>query len=219
MAVRSIGVAVVVCLLTASRARADDAAYEPPDFMTEVPPLPASADARAVWRLDLAEALRLAVRGNLGIAIERQSVQIARLGVGVARGVFEPVLAASFAHGRADSPPATAQEGSADEILSAVTDDWRLSLAQRLATGLQLDLDFTNGRARSTSATAIGPLTYRSQLALTVTQPLLRGFSTDLVVPRIDVLRAELASERERQQLAVAAVDVVERTEDAYWDA
>ncbi|HSR97299.1 MAG TPA: TolC family protein [Kofleriaceae bacterium] len=223
MAVRSIGVAVVVCLVMASRAcggdaRADDAAYEPPDFMTEVPPLPASADARAVWRLDLAEALRLAVHGNLGIAIERQSVQIARLGVGIARGAFEPVLAASLAHGRADSPPTTAQEGSAGEILSVVTDDWRLSLAQRLATGMQLDVDFTNGRVRSTAGTAIGLLTYRSQVALTVTQPLLRGFSTDLVVPRIDVLRAELASERERQQLAVAAVDVVERTEDAYWD-
>src|SRR5262249_59915921 len=53
---------------------------------------------------------------------------------------------------------------------------------------------------------------------LSLTQPLLRGFSTDLVVPRIDVLRAEIASEREHAQLAVAAADVVERTEDAYWD-
>src|SRR6185503_596276 len=41
---------------------------------------------------------------------------------------------------------------------------------------------------------------------------------TDLDVPRIEVLRAEIASERERYQLAVAAVDVVERTEAAYWD-
>jgi outer membrane protein TolC len=218
MVVRTIGVVVVVCSLFGARARADDQPYEPPDFMTEAPPLPASVDARAVWRLDLAEALRLAVRGNLGIAIERQSVQIARLGVGVARGAFEPLLAASFSHGRFDSPPTTAQEGSADEILTAVNDSWRLSLAQRLETGMQLDLDFINGRSRSTSAAAVGPLTYRSEVSLTVSQPLLRGFSPDLVVPRIDVLRAELASERLRQQLAVAAVEVVERTEDAYWD-
>jgi outer membrane protein len=219
MVVRTIGVVVVICSLFGARARAEDQApYELPDFMTEAPPLPASADARAVWRLDLAEALRLAVHGNLGIAIERHAVQIARLGVGIARGAFEPLLGASFDHGRFDSPPATAQEGSAGEILTDVSESWRLSLAQRLATGMQLDLGFTNNRARSTSGTAIGPLTYRSQITLSVTQPLLRGFSPDLVVPRIDVLRAELASERERQQLAVAAVDVVERTEDAYWD-
>jgi outer membrane protein TolC len=219
MVVRTIGLVAVVCLIAGARAVAEDQApYEPPDFMKEPPPLPASADARAVWRLDLAEALRLAVHGNLGIALERHSLHIARLGVGVARGAFEPLLRASYAHGRFESPPVTAQEGGAGAIVTSVDDDWTVSLGQRLATGMQLELDFINGRSRSTAGTAIGPLTYRSTLSLSVTQPLLRGFSTDLVVPRIDVLRAEIASERERRQLAVAAVDVVERTEAAYWD-
>jgi outer membrane protein TolC len=83
---------------------------------------------------------------------------------------------------------------------------------------MQLQVDFLNSRSRSTAGTAVEPINYRSSVSLSVTQPLFRGFSTDLVVPRINVLRAEIASDRERAQLAVAAAGLVERTEDAYWD-
>lgn len=216
--VRSTGLVLVVCAMFGARARAEEVPYEPPDFMKETPPLPASADARAVWRLDLPEALRLAVHQNLGIVIERESVQIARLGVAVARGAFEPLLTASLDHGSVDSPPVTLQQGGASQIVTSVNEDWTLSLAQRLATGMRLQLDFINGRSRSTAGTAVEPLVYRSEVSLSVTQPLLRGFSSDLVIPRLEVLRAEVSSERERWQLEVAAADIVERTEDAYWD-
>jgi outer membrane protein len=219
MVVRSTGLVLAVCSMLCARTYADDAVpYEPPDFMKDLPPLPASVDAGVVWRLDLAEALELAVHGNLGIAIERQSVRIARLGTDIAGGAFEPVLTLSADHGRAETPPITLQQGGAGQIVTTTSDDWALSLSQRLQTGMRLELDYINGRSSSTAGTAVEPLNYRSTLSLTVTQPLLRGFSPDLVVPRIDVLRAEIASERERAQLVVAAVDVVERTEDAYWD-
>jgi outer membrane protein TolC len=209
---------MLVAILGGRAVAEDEGAYEPPDFMKDPPPLPAGVDASKVWRLDLAEALRLAVHHNLGIAIERQTVQIAHLGVGVARGPFEPLLSLSADHGSAQSPPTTLQQGGAGQIVTSTNDDWNLSLSQRLQTGMKLELDVTNGRSRSTAGTAVEPINYRSTLSLSVTQPLLRGFSTDLVMPRIDVLRAEIASQREQQQLAVAAVDVVERTEDAYWD-
>src|ERR1043166_664118 len=219
MTVRSTGLLVAGWLIAAmlgarpgsifeGRAWADDeTAYEPPDFMKEPPPLPAGVDASKVWRLDLAEALRLAVHHNLGIAIERQSVQIAHLGVSVAQGPFEPLLSLSADPGSAESSPITLQQGGAGQIVTSSNEDWNLSLSQRLATGMRLELDFTNGRSRSTAGTAVEPINYRSTLSLSLTQPLLRGFSADLVIPRIDVLRAELASQRERQQLAVVAVD------------
>ena len=215
--VRSSAVVLVICSLVSVAAHADEP-YEPPDFLKQLPPLPAAVDASAVWRLDLAEALRLAVHHNLGLAIERQTVQIARLGVDAARGAFEPALSLSADHSRSDSPPLTAQAGAADAIVSTTNQDWTLSLTQRLQTGMQLQLEFLNARSRSTAGTAVEPLNYRSSVALSVTQPLLRGFSPDLVVPRIDVLRAEIASERERQQLLVTAAQIVELTEDAYWD-
>jgi outer membrane protein TolC len=218
MVVRSIGLVLGICALVAAPAHGDDEPpYEPPDFLKELPPLPAGVDASAVWRLDLAEALRLAIHHNLGLAIERQSVEVARLGIDVARGGFEPALAVSAGHNRSDSPPLSAQAGSPGEIVSITGEDSRLTLTQRLPTGTQLGLDFANGRSRSTAGTAVEPLNYLSSVTLSVIQPLLRGFSRDLVVPRIDVLRAEIASERERQQLVVTAAQVVEQTEDAYW--
>jgi outer membrane protein TolC len=221
MVARLFGLALVICSALGALARGDDRpapTYEAPEFLKQPPPLPAGADAAAVWRLDLADALRLALRQNLGLAIERSSLQIARLGVDIARGGFEPLLTASFDHGSADIPPSSSQEAGAGEIVTIVNQGWRLSLAQRLATGMRLEAAFTTSRDRSTSRIAVEPLNYRSAVSLSVTQPLLRGFSTDLVVPRIEVLRAEIASQRERQQLAVVAADVVERTESAYWD-
>jgi len=212
-------VVALVCL-TGSLAYADDALapYVPPDFMSALPPLPARADASATWRLDLAEALKIALHQNLGIVIERENVAVARLGVDVSRGSFEPLLTVGLDHNRSDQPPITVQEGGAGEVVTFITDDWRMGLGQRFETGTQVQLDFQNGRTRSSAGTAVEPLNFRSTLSLTLSQPLLRGFSTDLVVPRADVLKAKISSERERRQLAVTAAEIVERTEDAYWD-
>jgi len=217
---RSLG---LICLLCAP-ALADEPApaiaetYVPPDFMTQVPPLPAGIDASAAWRLDLAEALKIALHDNLGIAVERESVRAASLGITVANGEFEPTLNAGYTHSSSRTPPATVQEGMAGAIVTFDTDDWRMSLAQRLSTGMRLELDFTNDRSKSSAGTAIEPLNYRSSLQASLTQPILRGFSTDHVIPRIDVLRARIADEHERAQFAVTATAVIERTEDAYWD-
>lgn len=219
MVVRSTVLVLVACSLWGARAVADDEPrYETPDFMKQPPALPAAVDATAVWRLSLSEALRIAVHDNLGIAVERETLQIARLGIDVARGGFEPQLTLHLDHSRADSPPVTTEQGGAGQIVTSTIQDWNLSLAQRLATGTLLELDFTNARSRTTAVDAVEPLDYRSMVSLSLTQPVFRGFSPDLVVPRIDVLRAELGSERERQQLAIAAADIVERTEDAYWN-
>ena len=219
---RSLG---LVCLLAAS-AWADDASpkpaiadtYAPPDFMKQSPPLPPTIDAANAWRLDLAGALQIALRDNLNIAVERETVAAASLGITVAAGPFEPLVRGGYTHTSSQQPPATAQEGMSGGIVTFDTDQWQLALSQRLATGMQLEVDFINNRAKSSAGTAVEPLNYRSTLTATVTQPLLRGFSMDRVIPRIDILRAEIANERERAQLAVTAAQVIERTEDAYWD-
>src|SRR6185312_8539535 len=219
MVVRKIGAALLVLALASPALADDDVAYVPPDFMAALPPLPPGVEAAKVWRLSLAEALQVALHQNLGIVLEREQVTVAARGVDVAKGEFEPTLAASYDHNRADSPPVTVQEGIAGQNILFVTDDWRVTLSDRLETGTLRSLDFTNGRAYSpVSGTGIEPLNYRSALTATINQPLLRGFSPDLVVPKIDVLRAKIATEHERAQLAVTAADIVQRTENAYWD-
>jgi len=209
---------ILASLVTlAAVARADDETYRPPDFLSVTPPLPAALAGRDVWRLPLTEAIQIAVRRNLDVVLERHSVEISKLARVVARGNFEPTLEAGYRHSNVLSPPATSQEGTADEIFNDTDDSWRVSIGQRLESGTQLSLDFDNGRAKSTLGTAVQPLNYRSTLTLGVTQPLLRGFSGDLAMPRLDILRATIANEKERQQLAIAITALVDKTEGAYY--
>lgn len=216
MRMKRLSVVLLVCARIASADPGES--YTPPDFMSALPPLPPTVEANKVWRLSLAEALQVALHQNLGIVIERENVIIADRAITVARGPFEPVVTAQYGHDRADYPPTTAQEGQAGTNVSVITDDWRVDLAERFETGTLVALDFSNGRLRSSAGTAVEPLNYRSTLSLSVTQPLLRGFSPDLTIPRVDILRAKIASERERKQLVVIATDIVQRTENAYWD-
>ncbi len=198
-------------------ALADDAApYVAPAFMAIPPSLPGGASRDTAWRLELAEALQLAVRHNLGISLEREAVQVARLGVEVARGAREPTVGISYRHGDNRRPPVTTEEG--DAVVSAVDDVVALSYRQRFATGLVVGVGADAGRVRSSQQNAVDPVEVRSTLGVNLTQPLLRGFSLDLDIPQADILRARIGSERERRQLEVVVADVVERTERAYWD-
>jgi outer membrane protein TolC len=209
---------LAVLALASTAARADgDPTYALPEFLAKPPPLPKSFTGE-VWRLDLTDALRIAVHENFGIALERSSLRISRLNVSVARGVFEPVVQAGLSHASTNTPPLTAQAGMAGAIVNDKTDAWQISLSDRLSTGMQLSVGFLNARDKSSAGTAVAPLNYRSSVQLSATQPVLRGFSLDRVIPELPVLRAKIATERERHQLALTLTDIVERTEDAYWD-
>jgi HAE1 family hydrophobic/amphiphilic exporter-1 len=203
-------------VLVCSTAYADD--YVPPDFLSQTPPLPGNVDGNSAMKLDLAEALRIAVKQNLNVTLERKNANVAELGITVAGGLFEPTIDASYAQGHSRTPPTTSQEGAAGEILSFTDDRWDIGISERIQTGMVLSARWTNARSRSTLGTAVEPLTYRSALTIETRQPLLRGFSLDTTVPRLAVLQAHLASERERQQVSVVITEVVERTEAAYWD-
>jgi outer membrane protein TolC len=200
-------------------ARGDDAVtYVPPDFLSATPPLPATIDVSSVWTLDLHEALQLAVKQNLGVTLERKTLRMSTLGVDVAGGLFEPTLDATYAHGSFRTPPVMSTQGMAGEIVNDFSDRWSATLGQRLATGMLLSVDWINDRANTTRLDAVTPLSYRSTLSVSARQPLLRGFSLDLDIPRIAVLEAQLGSERQKRELTVVVVDVVQRTEAAYWD-
>src|SRR5262245_13921597 len=96
---RAIAVFALAVAIGGSEAGADtpEKPYAPPDFLSVTPRLPAGQDGDA-WRLGLSEALRLAVRQNLGIALERKEVEIAARAVDVARGAFEPTVTAGYGH-------------------------------------------------------------------------------------------------------------------------
>jgi len=210
--------AVPVPAPTSAASPSEDDEYEAPEFIREAPLLPESVDARAAQRLSLSEALRLAVKNNLGIVLSKQQLAISEQAIQRSLGPFEPAINAAYQHQDADSPPATAQDGTSDALLKSTADRWSAGYSQRIRLGTQIDLDLTNDRAKSTLGSAVQPLLYHSELTLRLTQPLLKGFAFQWEVPNADVLRAEFGSERARQDVFGSVLNTVRDTEQAYWD-
>jgi outer membrane protein TolC len=213
--------ALVVTLglaLWSSLAAAQEAAYQPPDFIRAPVALPPSLERAGVMRLGIEEAVTTAIRENLGVVLSRQAVQSARLAAAASRGRFEPVLSGSYRHFDSLTPPATAQEGTAGQSLEFASDSWNIGAAHDFATGTRIGLDFSNSRSRSNRGTAVEPLLYRSGLDVSVSQSLLRGFSFDLDVPSADILRAELSSKQAAEDMRGQMLATVQTTENAYWD-
>lgn len=215
----AIVVTIIVSALTAIGRAEQEAPYAPPEFLASSPTLPPGYDGATVWRMDLSEALTIAMKGNLGISLARQSVEVANLGVASAKAsMYEPTLSADYTHGSANTPPATAQAGAPGSTINSASDSWDLSLGQRLPTGAQVTVSTSGGRSASSSGTAVYPLDYTSNVSFGIRQPLLRGFSRDLAIPQMSILTAQIGSETARLGFEITAASLVQTTEAAYWD-
>jgi len=213
-------IASVACLL-AGAAPAEEAAhdYVPAEFLSRDPQLPPGYDDGQALRLDLDGAIVCALRSNLNLAIEREQLRSTELGESVATwSMYEPTLGASYGHGGANQPPTSAQAGVPGSVIRSTNDNWDLSVSQGLPTGGHASVDFSSTRVASSSGTAVEPLNYTSTLSFVFNQPLLRGFSLDLAIPRHEQLTAKIATEQERHRVAIAAAGVIQQTEAAYWE-
>ena len=210
---------LVVLFLGAAPSFAVEAeSYEPPEYVKQLPELPVGVDPATALRMTAKEAIQTAVTNNLGIVLTMEQLEVARQGIPLSLGAFEPSVAASYQHSNAESPPTTVQEGMAGQIFNVIQDGWNVGLRQRLHSGTQLEVDLRNNRSRNTLVNALSPQLFRSSLELSVTQPLLRGFSLDLTVPQAEVLRAEFASESAWHEMQAVVVATVKSADDAYWD-
>jgi outer membrane protein TolC len=211
-------VALAALLSTPSVAAEPPAPYVTPEYIRRPPSLPPRVDAARVWRLKLSEALETSMRRNLQLNLQRERTREAAEGRSLARGAFEPVVSARVGRSQSESPPRTAQEGRAGEVLKFTNDAWSVGIAEHLPTGTDLRLEFASSRSESALGTAVAPRLFRSEVGFSVNQPLLRDFSFDLRVPRAGVLRAEFASARALEEARLRALLTVKATEDAYWN-
>lgn len=207
----------VACALTGA-ARADaDPPYVPPPFLASPPALPPGSGDK-VLQLDLAGAIEIALRQNLGIATSRSSLELARLGVAQQIwSAYEPKLSLGYGHSASDQPPATLQAGQPGSVITQSNDSWNTQVTQNLPTGGSVSAGVLGGRSVSSSGTAVEPLNYAAQASVALSQPLLRGFSPDLVIPRAQIITARISSERARYDFEASAAGLIQQTEAAYW--
>ena len=175
----------------------------------------AFAQAPEVRRLTVEDAVRLALENNLGVRAARIDPQIEDLGVAQARAAWFPTLTSTLQSASTDSPSNSFLSGAETRI----SDDrlnTNVGVEQSLPWGGRYNVGWDSSRSTTTNIFSNFSPQVRSSLALTYTQPLLRGFSID--TSRQQVLLSEknreIADVTLRQQMAVTARAV----RRAYWD-
>lgn len=159
--------------------------------------------------LTLEECIARAMQKNFSLKIETFSTDIALESLNVARAAFEPTFSSSFQRFSSEEAPAFGGDRTD-------TTDIRLGVSQLLPTGTALGLSTSLDRKSSTTSSyAFNPV-YGSDVALTVTQPLLRG--AGLAVNRAAIERNRLGVAIARLDFKSRVLEVVRNTEAAYYN-
>jgi HAE1 family hydrophobic/amphiphilic exporter-1 len=167
-------------------------------------------------KLSLGAAVEMALSNNLDIEIERTNRDTAEQSVAAARGFFDPVFRWTPLFENRNTPVANVFQGAGGKLNDRFINN-NFLLQQRLARwGTVGSAGFTNLRQTTSNPFTNFNPTLTSQLAIGITQPLMRGF-------RIDRDRAELRIRQKRVdvsnvELEARAIDVVSRVEQAYYD-
>src|SRR5262249_43253554 len=108
MTARAFRGALIALLWSVGLAHAQEA-YRVPEELGRRPMPPEGMDVRSARPLRLLDAIQIAVRQNLGVALTREQTLAAEAGVGVAAGRFEPTFTGVYSHSDADTPPTVMQ--------------------------------------------------------------------------------------------------------------
>ncbi|HTO02546.1 MAG TPA: TolC family protein [Opitutus sp.] len=159
--------------------------------------------------LTLEECIARAMEKNFQLRVESFSTDIARESLNVANAAFEPTFTASLQRFHSETAPAAGGRRSD-------TTDARVGVDQFLPTGALVSVSASVDRsAGNFSAYAFNPA-YNSDVALIVTQPLLRGAGT--AYNRSFIERSRLGVDIARLNFKSSVLQVVRDTEAAYYN-
>ncbi len=176
-------------------------------------PAPAPVVADGELRLSLDDAIEIALRQNLDLAIQRYDRTTSALLVPQNLGLFDLRTSLSIPIRESDSPNTTQLEG----VAVVTSDDRRFSLRfdQLTTWGGEASVVFQGSRTSTNSANELIRPRYGAGDSITFAQPLLRGFG-ELSTKR-PILQARLGSERSRETFEQEAARVIQAVENAYW--
>ena len=164
--------------------------------------------------VSLKQVIDMALKNNLDIAIETYNPEIFDTRIKFERSKFEPFFAAELMSRDATNPTGSILVGEAATTTEDFT--YNFTLDHRLQTGTRYNVVFNNSRIETNqSFTSVNPR-FDSSLFANVTQPLMRGFGTDVTKAPIHIAEQNrlAADHRLRQRVLDTALQV----EQAYWD-
>ena len=178
------------------------------------------APGARVFDLTLDDAIERALDRNLDIAVERLNPQISDLSIAQAHSVFLPNLSSSFDIGRSLSPSRSQLDGAGQLTKRAVkANSGNADVAVEQAVkwyGGRYSVGWDNGRTETNNVFFSFNPSYSSTVALSYTQPLLRGFSIDTQRRqlRVSQISRDISDIDLRETISNTLADV----RRAYWD-
>jgi outer membrane protein TolC len=150
-------------------------------------------EAEEVMRLSLEEAVRVAIKKNLGLKVRKYEPAKAEQKILKNRGAFDPSVSISLSRSyeRAQSPTIVA---SSEQRSLETT----LSLEGKLFTGTQYSLQWNYQKFRGNSTFLTLNPYHLTELTLSVSQPLLKGYGKEIQKSMIYVSEKDRAISEER---------------------
>lgn len=167
--------------------------------------VPGATAAPAGPELTLEQCIARALARNFTLEIGRYAPEIAKDGIEIAKGGYQPQLSVTGATGESSSPGSDSRSSNV-----------RVGVTQELYTGTTLSASSRLDRSSSDPAFSSLNPAYDADLTLSARQSLLRGFGTE--VNRASLNRARIGLDRANLDYKATALDVIQDTENAYYN-
>ena len=219
---KKVAIWAALLLLTGSAAGAgaQPRGIDVPRLMENAATAGLPAQARRAFDLTVDEAIERALDRNLDIAVERVNPQLQDLTIAESRSAFLPSVSSSFDLGRSMSPSRSQLDGAGRLSRRTVETDSGnagFGLEQALGwSGGRYTLDWTNARTATNNVFFSFNPSFSSNVALSYTQPILRGRSID--PQRRQLLVSQLNRDISDVDLRETIANTLADVRRAYWD-
>jgi outer membrane protein len=177
-------------------------------------PIPGSSIVDDVLPLDLATAYEMAVSRNLNLQVGRYTIAAADANTHAAGGLFDPNFTVQAGGDWTRTPSTTVLEGSL--VPEYRNTGYGLGINGLLPSGTVWSADLGTNRFETNNTFYFLNPYWNSDLTLSVTQPLLRGFGT--LVNRSGIVVARNSRAQSAEAFEILVVNTLQQVESSYWD-
>lgn len=164
--------------------------------------------------LSIQDAIEMAMENNIDIKIESYSKEIAEIDVIKSIAEFDTQLSAELLASRRLRPEASAF--ASPEVGRDERQKLNIGIGSKTFTGTAYSLDLSNIRTKTNSTFAGLNPEYSSNLSLSITQPLLKGFGID--INKRNIIISQNNREISEHRFKELVIDVVSDVQTLYWD-
>jgi outer membrane protein TolC len=181
-------------------------------------PLAASAQpSETAPQLALEDAIVRALKENFALQIQAYATDTAAAQVDLAAATFDPTLSVTAQKNfNQQASPGSILDGTSIVGPRSENETLRLSAQQQISSGAQVEVGGNLVRSETNSQNALINPAHNSDAYVTVRQPLLKGFGSEVTKAALN--RARLGLERAGHEYRSAVFDVVRNVEVAYYN-